>query len=341
MSARNLIRNILKTRIKIFDITTRWIPSPEYDVLIISDFENNHTDLLAEFEDLRVKCIKHDPSTANMTAYYIRRSKVVYVDNINIVIGTLKDVEATIIQFWHATSAVKKFGLATVTDEQEYKMRQQELVKYDVITVNSEYMADKFVKGFGVSEDKMSKIGCVQSKQLFDGEEITPYFDYIVYAPTFRWDSKNDKQAIDFIKNFKSNKYKLIYSLHPKITEEIVNEDAIDVTGTDIRSYLAGAKLVISDYSSLLIDASLKCDKAVMYAYDYEEYVQDPGLYIDKDNFWGYFTTNEQELRDYIKGENFITHDKEEIRSQFFTYDDDLSVKRIAKLARNVLENKE
>lgn len=341
MRARNLIRNILKTRIKIFDVTTRWMPSPKYDVLIISDFENNHMDLLAELDDLKVKCIKHDPSTAILTAYYVRRSKIVYVDNINIVIGTLNDVEAVIIQFWHATSAVKKFGLTTVKDDKEYKIRQQELGKYDLITVNSDYMADKFIKGFGISESKLSKIGCVQSKQLFECEEIKPYFDYIVYTPTFRWDSKYDSQAIDFIKNFKSDKYKLIYSLHPKIIEEIVNEDTIDVTGTDIRSYFAGAKLVISDYSSLLIDASLKCDKVVMYAYDYEEYIQDPGLYIDRDNFWGYFTTSEQELRDYIKEEEFIVHDKSAISKQFFTYDDEYSVKRVASIARNILDNKE
>ncbi len=217
MNARNFIRNNLKTIINVFDLTTKWIPSRKFDVLILNDFEGNELDLLDELNGLKVKTLRHDSSRALITAFYVRRSKVIYVDNINLVIGTLKNIDATIIQFWHATSAVKKFGLATVTDEQEYKIRRQEMAKYDIVTVNSEYMADKFKTGFGIEDSKLYRIGCVQSKQLFLCEEINPYFDYIVYAPTFRWDTKYDKQAIQFIQNFKSDKYKLIYSLHPKI----------------------------------------------------------------------------------------------------------------------------
>lgn len=338
MNARNFVRNNLKTIIKVFDSLTKWIPGRKFDVLIITDFTGNQTDLVEELTGLRVKCVNHDPSRVLITAYYVRRSSVIYVDNINIVIGTLNNIEATIIQFWHATSAIKKFGLPTVTDEIEFETRKQEMAKYDLITVNSEYMADKFKLGFGVSDCKLSRIGCVQSKQLFLCDEIKPYFDYIVYAPTFRWDTKYDKQAINFIQNYKSDKYKLIYSLHPKIQITINNEDAIDVTGTDIRSYFDGAKLVISDYSSLLIDASLKCNSAVMYAYDYDDYADNPGLYIDKENFWGYYTEAEDDLIKYINDDNFITHDRTAIKEKFFTYDDNESVKRVAAIARNILK---
>lgn len=338
MNIRNFIRNNLKTIIKVFDGLTRWLPTRKFDVLIITDFEGNQLDLVEELQGLKVKWISHDSSRILITAFYVRRSTVIYVDNINIVIGTLSNIEATIIQFWHATSAIKKFGLPTVTDQEELEMRKQEMSKYDLITVNSEYMADKFKLGFGITDCKLSRIGCVQSKQLFLCDEIKPYFDYIVYAPTFRSDSKFDKQAIKFIKNFKSDKYKLIYSLHPKLDVSINNEDAIDVSGTDIRSYFDGAKLVISDYSSLLIDASLKCNSAVMYAYDYADYANYPGLYIDKDNFWGYYTETQEQLIEYINNDNFVTHDRKVIRDKFFTYDDNESVKRVASIARNILK---
>lgn len=338
MSVRTFARNNVKTVINVFDGLTKWIPSPKYDVLIITDFANNQIDLLENLDKLKVKWIKHDSSKILLTAFYVRRSKVVYVDNINIVIGTLKNIDANIIQFWHATSAIKKFGLTTVSDPEEYEVRKQEMAKYDLITVNSEYMADKFMKGFGVSECKLSRIGCVQSKQLFECSEITPYFDYIVYAPTFRWDSAQDKEAIKFIENFKSDKYKLIYSLHPKLELNIENEDAIDVTGSNIRSYFSGAKLVISDYSSLLIDASLICDKVVMYAYDYDQFIDYPGLYINKENFWGYFTDSESQLLTYINNDQFITHDQELIKEKFFTYDDEESVKRVAAIAHNLIK---
>lgn len=333
MNVKGAIRNNIKAIVKIFDVLTRWLPIGKFDVLIIYDFEGNNEVLESSLSQYKVKSIRYNQSRILTTAYLIRRARVIYVDNINLAVATLDNIEATVIQYWHATSAVKKFGLPIVTNEKERATRKKEFDKYDYVTVNSEYMAEKFKLGFGFEEGKLAKTGCIQSAQLFDENDITPYFEYIVYAPTFRWNSKHDKQAIEFIENFKSDKYKLIYSLHPKLDVIIKNEDAIDATGTDIRCYFAGAKLVISDYSSLLIDASLQCQHAVMYAYDYDCYKQDPGLYISKDNFWGYYTEDEIDLLKYIHGDKFIEHDLNYIKERFFTYDDINSVDRVAKLA--------
>lgn len=333
MNLKNIIRNNVKTIIKVFDVLTKWIPVGRFDILIIYDFVGNNTALEESLQKYKVKSIRYNQSRALETAYLIRRAKVIYVDNINLVIASLDNIDATVIQYWHATSAIKKFGLATVDNQEELEMRRQELDKYDIITVNSEYMAEKFKLGFGFDDLKLSKVGCVQSMQLFAENDIKPYFEYIVYAPTFRWDSKHDRLAIEFIENFKSDKYKLIYSLHPKIEVEIKNENVIDATGTDLRCYFAGASMVISDYSSLLIDASLMCKHVVMYAYDYEQYSVDTGLYINKENFWGHYSESEDELLKYIHGDNFVSHDREYIKERFFTYDDKDSIVRISQLA--------
>lgn len=340
MYKKEAARMFVKKSIVAFDGLTKWIPTPKVEVLVLTDFKGNGDNLIEELSGRKVKHIHFKKSKALITAYYIRRARVIYVDNINIVISSLNNIEGTIIQIWHATSAVKKFGLPTVNDSQELIDRIAEYQKFDIVTVNSTYMAEKFILGFGFDESHIRKTGCLQSNALFNCEQINPYFDYIVYAPTFRWNRKHDKLAIDFIKNFKSDKYKLIYSLHPKLEVFIDNEDAIDVSGTDIRSYFKGAKLVISDYSSLLIDASLNCDKAVMYAYDYQDYSQDPGLYIDRENFWGYYTEDGQELMNYINADQFKQHDLTYIKKRFFTYDDNQSVKRIANLALDILDKK-
>lgn len=340
MYKKEAARMLVKRSIVGFDIITRWIPSPKVDVLVLTDFKGNGDKLIEQLSNCKVKHIHFKRSKALITAFYIRRAKVIYVDNINIVISSLDKIEGTIIQIWHATSAVKKFGLPTVIDENELSERSTEYQKYDIVTANSTYMAEKFLLAFGFDESHIRKTGCLQSSELFNCEQIAPFFKYIVYAPTFRWNRKHDKLAIEFIKNFKSDKYKLIYSLHPKLEVTIDNEDAIDVSGTDIRSYFKGAALVISDYSSLLIDASLNCNKAVMYAYDYSDFNQDPGLYIDRDNFWGYYTESREQLMDYIKADNFKEHDLEYIKNRFFTYDDDQSTKRIADLALEVLDKK-
>ncbi len=75
-----------------------------------------------------------------------------------------------------------------------------------------------------------------------------------------------------------------------------------------------------------------------MYAYDHDEYAIDPGLYIEKDNFWGYYTEVEEDLLSYINNDQFVTHNRNEIKQKFFTYDDNESVKRVAAIARNILK---
>lgn len=337
MNAKNAIRTNIKTMINIFEICTKWIPFGKTDVLIIYDFDKYHEYLTVELGNLKVKTIKYNQSKVLRTCFWVSRAKVIYVDNMNIVISSMKNIDGKVVQYWHATSAIKKFGLATIEEEKEFETRKAEFQNYDIVTVNSEYMADKFTKGFGFNDQNLYRVGCVQSKDLFECPMIKPYFEYIVYVPTFRWDSKNDKQAIEFIKNFKSSSYKLIYSLHPKLDIKIENDDAIDVTGTDIRSYFKYASLVISDYSSLLIDASLLCPYTAMYAYDFLEYYIDPGLYITSDNYWGFYTESEEELLAYIQTGNFITHDLDIIHEKFFTYDDKNSVKRIANIAREAV----
>lgn len=337
MIKKENIRLLVKKSIVVFDKLTRWLPYPKVEVLVLTDFEGNCDNLICELADYKVKHLQFKKGKALITAFYVRRAKVIYVDNINIVISSLENIDGTIIQVWHATSAVKKFGLPTVDDPIECQERMSEYEKYDYVTVNSTFMAEKFISGFGFGHSHIKKTGCLQSKQLFECEEINPFFEYIVYTPTFRWDRKNDQQAIDFITNFKSSKYKLIYSLHPKLEITIDNLDAIDVSGTDIRSYFKNASLVISDYSSLLIDASLNCPNAVMYAYDYNEYNQETGLYINRDNFWGYYTECADDLVDYIANGNFQSHDLSYIKQRFFTYDDIDSTKRIANLATEIL----
>ncbi len=337
MGFKSIMRIVFKFTIISVDAFTRWIPGFRHDIVILKDFKDSDKYLQTYLDEEDVKTISNHKLTSYIAAFYVRRAKYVYVDNINIVIGSLNNIEARVIQYWHASSAMKKFGLATVSNTTESAIRKKELNNYDIITVNSDYMSEKFQQCFGVCESKINKIGCVHSKSLFKIDIIKPYFEYIVYVPTFRFDNKFDKKAIDFIKHYKSDKYKLIYSLHPKLDIEINNEDTIAVNNRDIRSYFANASVVISDYSSLLIDASLNCSQTIMYAYDFDCYSKYPGVFIDKNNFWGFYTESEQELLEYINECSFKQHDKEYIRKTFFQYDDDQSAERIANLSKNEL----
>ncbi len=331
------IRTIIKLGINIFDKLTSWLPTNQIDVLFIVDFPGDDKLIANQFAGYNIKIIEYNNKKIFQTAFYARRSKVIYVDNMNIVISTISNLKGTVIQYWHATSAIKKFGLSTVKNEKEIKMRKREFKNYDLFTVNSKFMEKCFIDGFNISSEQLREVGTVQSNALFEINKSKFDGEYIVYVPTFRKDDKFNEGAIEFISSFKSNHYKLIYSLHPKVEANIENPQTIRVDSQNIRSYFTDAKLIISDYSSLLIDASLKNPNVVMYGYDINEYRKSPGLYIDEHNFWGFFTYSHFELIDYIESQSYITHDIKKIEKEYFTFDGPNSEIKIAELGHNIL----
>lgn len=331
------IRTLIKKSIQVLDFVTKAIPAPKFDVLFIVDFPGDDKLIAQQFTGYKVKTIYYTNKKIVSTAFWARRSKLIYVDNMNIVVSSLNNLPATVIQYWHATSAVKKFGLITVDDTKNRAQRIREYQNYDLFAVNSKHMENCFRDAFNISEEQMYKVGAVQSNQLFTGSPVKLDGDYIVYVPTFRHNAIYNEGAIEFIKNFSSNDYQLIYSLHPKVKATINNPNATCISGDQIRSYFKQASLIISDYSSLLIDASLINDKVVMYGYDINEYRKQPGLYIDDSNFWGYFTYSQHELEQYIKGGNYKRHHIDEIKDVYFTYDGDKSEGAIAKIGLDLL----
>lgn len=331
------IRTLIKKSIQVFDFITKWIPATNFDVLFIVDFSGDNQLIEKQFTGYKVKTIYYTNKKVIKTAFWARRSQLIYVDNMNIVVSSLNKLPATVIQYWHATSAVKKFGLITVDDTKMRAQRIKEYQNYDLFAVNSRHMENCFRDAFNISDKQMRKVGAVQSNQLFIESEAKSDIDYIVYVPTFRHDPIYNEGAIEFINNFSSNDYQLIYSLHPKVKATINNPNATCVAGDQIRSYFKQASLIISDYSSLLIDASLINDKVVMYGYDINEYRKQPGLYIDDSNFWGYFTYSQHELEQYIKLGNYKRHHTADIKDIYFTYDGDKSELAIAEIGLDLL----
>ena len=115
----------------------------------------------------------------------------------------------------------------------------------------------------------------------------------VLYAPTFR----NDKS---FYEKLKFNVLKLKQALEKKFNENFVVciklhpndanlnnldlfKDAIDLTKeADSQLILSACDVVISDYSSMLLDFTLTKRLAITYAPDYDEYInKERKLYFD------------------------------------------------------------
>lgn len=114
-----------------------------------------------------------------------------------------------------------------------------------------------------------------------------------LYAPTFRADHNLDCYALDAEKLLRSceqrfgGTWTVLIRLHPNIASKSAGlfaynaERIVDATGyPDMQELLAGADLLITDYSSSMFDYALTGKPCVQFALDVEEYTRERNFYF-------------------------------------------------------------
>ena len=233
----------------------------------------------------------------------ILSSDVVVLDTYCIPASMLPHRRGTkIVQMWHALAAIKKFGWQTVGREGGSSERTARLMRmhagYDHIVCCSDITAEHFCEAFGTGRDKVAKLGLPRIdyiKSVSSGERKADalkriYSRYpqlkdsgrklILYAPTFRRgravDAGSLADALD------PEKYDLVVRLHPLYRGDAEEAGGV-IIDDDIPTYdwLAAADIVISDYSSFVVESTLADVPLYIYAYDLEDYAENTGLNID------------------------------------------------------------
>ncbi|OHO35760.1 hypothetical protein HMPREF2690_00025 [Corynebacterium sp. HMSC034E11] len=135
----------------------------------------------------------------------------------------------------------------------------------------------------GAKQSLRNKIGCKTDLPL------------ILYAPTWRGTPKSQKAHIEkLIKDLAvlgaDEGFEVVFRGHP-LSQKALDEVEIPVLvpPAELSTYdlIAAADVVITDYSSLGVDALAGSAPVLFYVYDYEDYRSDRGLYFDKADFPG------------------------------------------------------
>ena len=178
----------------------------------------------------------------------------------------------------------------------------------------------------------------------------------ITYLPTHRGFGKGKPNPVPFLNNPAAKKYfkekgiKFVFKMHYNmVSENVMNlkDHLIDVTNLnlDTQELLKISDILISDYSSCIIDFLLLDRPQILYFYD--DYInQDTGLYIDvekQENAPGKITFNEDELLQEIVNiyegrDSFITI-RHNFRDKYFKYKDGNSSKRIVNEINHLINN--
>ena len=223
--------------------------------------------------------------------------------------------KSTVIQLWHAPGAFKKFG-GSVENASMLKLISDNT---DYLIITSKYIEDYYAEAFQIDKSKIKVLGLPRADYYFKNhniENLRQNFNnkynlesdkkIILYAPTFRENEEynnvfNYLNVDEFNKSL-SDDYILALRLHPKIkkfySSQIgVNGDYIDCSDyQNEQELLLISDILITDYSSIMIEFALLNKPIIFFAYDLDNYMNNErGFYLDSSKRIVDFVLNEGE----------------------------------------------
>ena len=235
---------------------------------------------------------------------------------------------------------------------------------YDYAVVSSSAIAKYYAEGFGIAEKKVLPYGVPRTDVFFQEayrkqirERLyTEYPDLkgkkvILFAPTFRGNGKNsayyEKKRFnpnELIENL-SEEYVLLIKHHPfvkqksEIAEEYQHRIFDFSDKSEINDLLMITDLLITDYSSVVYEASILDIPMLFYAYDLQEYIATRDFYSDYEKFVpGKIVTTQNELLMAIKEQDFEQEKVREFCKLNFDIQDGKASQRVAELVGKLLK---
>ncbi|PKL66266.1 MAG: hypothetical protein CVV28_11750 [Methanobacteriales archaeon HGW-Methanobacteriales-1] len=227
--------------------------------------------------------------------YHMATSGTIFMDNVFLPFSSVRLKKNTrLIQLWHGTGALKKFGL----DSEEGWIRDRAIKVNDNTThfiVASKWMKEVYKTAFGVTYG-VTDIGCPRTDLFFHedllSEKRAEFFSsfpalsskkIILYAPTFRDDETVDDISINLdipeLMSKLDDNHVLGLRLHPHVSNK-VDLDNICLQGPygdrifdfshygQLNTLLVCSDILITDYSSIIYEYALLGKQMIFYSYD-------------------------------------------------------------------------
>ncbi len=315
--------------------------------------------------------IKNNISLKNI--YTLARSNYIFLNDNFFPLAYMNISRKTkVIQLWHGAGGFKKFGYSTTSkdDKDLINLIRKSSTKTDFLFITSKNYKHDFAEAFQIDEEKIFPLGMArldyfapENLKEENIEKIKSNFEktypkvknkkIILYAPTFRETSEfnNVFKYFDF-KEFEmelGGDYVLLLRLHPRmyqfgqdnnLLEEVLKLDNIyDLTDyPSIEELMLISDILITDYSSLMVEYTILNKPIILFAYDLDNYLKNErGFYIDyKNDVPGVIVKTTRDLINTIKSENFNINRLEEFKNLQF---DNLDGKASERIVDFVLKN--
>jgi CDP-glycerol glycerophosphotransferase (TagB/SpsB family) len=201
--------------------------------------------------------------------------------------------DQTVIQLWHAAGKIKRSGYSSLGKPDGRDQKVAEILcmhkNYDWIIAGNPRWNQFYCESFNVDRSKLKCLGLPRFDSLLRYEAPMRHRimrrypqikkkHLILYVPTFRR-TPSDRWK-ELIGRLDKEAYTVVVKAHPNQPLEKI-EGTLDMPEFSSRQLLTAAEYVITDYSSIALEAAALNRKTFYYLYDYETYVKNNGVNIN------------------------------------------------------------
>ncbi len=297
-------------------------------------------------------------------AHLIASAKIIILDDFYPQLNYLNiREETTVIQLWHACGAFKTFGYSRIGKPGGPAQDSKNHRNYDFAMVSSENIRNIYSEAFGIPFSKVKALG-VPRTDIFFSESyqykiITKLYqkypqlrdkNVVLLAPTFRGDGNLDAYYpmemldLNYLCTNTPEDYVFIIKHHPFVKEKMLWDDKyqhriLDLTREEnINHLLFISNYLVTDYSSVIYEASLFNYPIIFYAFDQEEYFGSRDIYYDFSSFApGPIVKNIADLVEHLNSSSLRETKMAEFRKYFMGAIDGKSTVRIADFIEEML----
>lgn len=302
--------------------------------------------------------IRHPFSFFVEKAYHMARAGTIIMDNEFMPMAyTPISPKARVVQLWHGTGSIKKFGLDSEEGSLAALARRANR-RITHLIVNSELTKKQYAGAFEVPEERIYVLGLPRTDLILNPEKMEekrrqffrkfPELEgrrCVLYAPTFR-DEEADNPVLsldlEHLQRVMEPEDVLLLRLHPHVAANFSLPEDVAGKGRvmDMSNYpgvttlMAVSHCLITDYSSIVFEYCLFGKPMLFYAYDLERFRKyGRGFYEEYESYVpGPVVTDQQTLEKYWKEGFGWDMDTKTFCQNTFSYLDRGAVQRLFQL---------